>query len=151
MAFVAFYDFSRLTRGWLRVHLHMSKNCCTFAALFKKNLYKIMSQEHFEHIIEQMKAQIAHDEAMSAMLRAHAAQDKQMLDLILEQKEEIERLKEQQHITHVRIGDFSGTYIENFNQTPLCQPSSTTSTERTSSTSTPMFRPKITPLNSQKQ
>jgi hypothetical protein len=110
-----------------------------------------MSQEHFEHIIEQMKAQIAHDEAMSAMLQAHAAQDKQMLDLILEQKMEIERLKEQQQITHVRIGDFSGTYIENFNQTPLCQPSSTTSTERTSSTSTPMFRPKITPLNSQKQ
>ncbi len=90
-----------------------------------------MSQEHFEHMIEQMKAQIAHDEAMSAMLQAHAAQDKQMLDLILEQKMEIERLKEQQQITHVRIGDFSGTYIENFNQAPLCQPSSTTSTERT--------------------
>ena len=41
-----------------------------------------MSQEHFEHMIEQIKASIAHDEVMSAMLRAHAAQDKQMLDLI---------------------------------------------------------------------
>ena len=39
MVFVVFYDFSRLTRGCLRGHLHMSKNCCTFATLFKKSAW----------------------------------------------------------------------------------------------------------------
>ena len=109
-----------------------------------------MNKEQLDHIIEQMQARISHDEAMAAVLQSHAAQDKQMLDLIQSQQKEIERLREQQHVTNVtnRIESFSGNYFENANQVQLCPPSSTISTEPTSSTSTPSFSTQITPLNS---
>ncbi len=110
-----------------------------------------MNKEQLDHIIEQMQARISHDEAMAALLQSHAAQDKQMLDLIQSQQAEIQRLKEQQQVMNVtnRIESFSGNYFENANQVQLCPPSSTTSTEPISSTSTPLSKTQITPLNSQ--
>lgn len=110
-----------------------------------------MNEEQLNHMIEQMQARISHDEAMAAVLQSHAAQDKQMLDLIMSQQKEIQRLKEQQQVTNVtnRIENFSGNYFENANQVQLCPPSSTTSTEPISSTSIPSFSTQITPLNSQ--
>ena len=115
-----------------------------------------MNEEQLKHMIEQMQARISHDEAMAAVLQSHAAQDKQMLDLIKAQQEEIEQLRKQQYVTNVthvtnRIESFSGNYIESIKQAQLCQPSSTISTEPISNTSTPSFKTKITPFNNQNQ
>ena len=108
-----------------------------------------MKNEQLDHIIEQIEARISHDEAMAALLQSHAAQDKLMLDLIKSQQDEIEQLREQQHVTNVtnRIESFSGNYIEHINQAQLCQPTLTTSTEPISSTSTRISSTKIMPLN----
>jgi hypothetical protein len=105
-----------------------------------------MSKKHIEHIIEQTQARIEHEEAMAALLRSHAQHDKMMLDLLISQQNEIQRLKKQRHIINVtnQIESFSGNYFENIKHVKLCPPLSTTSMEHTSSTSTTMSKPKTT-------